>query len=176
MSNQTRKSPVGVGRYIGQFVGYTCFALLLGYFSASPDWRYFPADKALIKLSFSHSGQRKEACKDRTAHELRNIPNSAKVPQSCPRERHRVYVKLWLDDEVVFDGMREPAGLSKDGPAQFYEKFQVPTGHHKLKLEVRDAGKDSKGFTHEAEVDLRVRDVLAIDLDRSALMLRLPSR
>jgi hypothetical protein len=176
MSNQENRAPRGIGQYLGQIVGYAIFAVILGYFSASPDWRYFPADKALIKLSFTHAGQRKEACKDRTAHETRNIPNSAKIPKSCPRERHPVHVKLWLNDAQVYAGTVNPSGLSKDGPSQFYETFQVPPGNHTLALEVRDHGLDKPGFRHVAKAELRNRDILAIDLDRSALLLRLPSR
>jgi hypothetical protein len=176
MTYRTKTTPRGIGGYLGQFIGYTIFALLLGYFSASPDWTYFPADKALIKLSFTHVGKRKEACKDRTAKQLAKIPDSAKVPKSCPRERHPVYVKLWLNDDPVFDGKAEPSGLSKDGPAHFYETFKVSPGQHKLKLEVRDNGVDGSHFSHQADVDLRPRDILAIDLDRSALLLKLPTR
>jgi len=176
MSVRKDKMPKGIGRYVGQFIGYTMFALLIGYFSASPDWRYFPADKALIKLSFSHAGKRKEACADRTAQELANIPKSAKVPKACPRERHPVYVRLLLNEATIFDGKAEPGGLSKGGPSHFYETFQVPPGLHSLTLEVRDNGPDNPGFSHTAQVDLRGREILAIDLDRSALMLGLPSR
>jgi hypothetical protein len=175
MNNQTRKNPTGVGRYIGQFVGYGLFALLLGYFSASPDWTYFPADKALVKLSFSHLGLRKQACRDRTARELQNIPDSAKVPLSCPRERHPVHVRLWLNDDEAFSGSASPSGLSKDGPSHFYETFRVPPGKHRLKLEVMDSGPDKAGFSHQAWVDLKGRDILAIDMDRSALVLKLPT-
>ena len=53
MSYRTKPTSLGIGRYLGQIIGFTIFALILGYFSASPDWRYFPADKALVKLSFS---------------------------------------------------------------------------------------------------------------------------
>ena len=176
MSNQTRKNPVGIGRYIGQIIGYSIFALILGYFSASPDWVYFPSDKALVKLSFSHPGQRVHACKKRSARELANIPDSAKVPKSCPRERHPVEVVLRLNDKIAFQGKAQPAGLSKDGPATFYETFQVEPGHHSLVLEVKDRGPDKPGFRHEAEVDLRGRDILAIDLDRGALLLKLPTQ
>jgi len=176
MSVRQDKMPRGAGRYIGQFVGYLMFALLIGYFSASPDWSYFPADKALIKLSFTHAGQRKEACSDRTARELANIPKTAKVPKACPRERHPVYIRLLLNDISVFEGKAEPSGLSRGGPSHIYETFQVPPGQHSLTLEVRDNGPDKPGFSHTAQVDLRGRDILAIDLDRSALMLGLPSR
>ena len=176
MSNAKRTNPTGIGRYAGQLVGYTLFALLLGYLSASPDWRYFPADKALVKLSFSLSGARKEACRDRTSAELKKIPGTAKVPKSCPRERHPVHVKLWLNDKQVFAGSAQPGGLSDDGPSTFYETFKVPPGQHSLKLEVRDKGPGQPGFSHTAQVDLRARDILAIDLDRRALVLGLPSR
>ena len=176
MSYRTKPTSLGICRYLGQIIGFTIFALILGYFSASPDWRYFPADKALVKLSFSLSGERKEACKDRTAKELENIPNSAKVPKSCPRERHPVRVKLWLNDKEVFAGEGSPSGLSKDGPSQFYQTFEVPPGQHTLKLEVKDGGPDGGGFEHTASVELRPRDILAIDLDRKALMLGLPTR
>jgi len=41
---------------------------------------------------------------------------------------------------------------------------------------VKDGGPDGGGFEHTASVELRPRDILAIDLDRKALMLGLPTR
>ena len=53
--------------YAGQALGYTAFIAVLAYFSTSPPYRHLPPDTALVKVSLQHAGQRKDACRERSA-------------------------------------------------------------------------------------------------------------
>ena len=44
--------------WIGQGLLYALFALGIATFSSWPKYQHLPADQALIKLSFTHSGKR----------------------------------------------------------------------------------------------------------------------
>ena len=45
--------------------GVVMLALILGvaFLSAAPRWRSLPADTALLRLSFTHSGDRSASCR-----------------------------------------------------------------------------------------------------------------
>lgn len=159
-------------RYAGQIVAYIAFGALLGYFSAGPDWSYFPEDRALIKLSLTHGGQRKEACRERTAAERAKLPATAKPPKVCPRERHPVTLSIWLDDTVIFSETAQPMGISGDGPSQFYRRFEVKPGVYQLKLELADSGGTSAPITQMQKIELKARRVLAIEADHGKLRIR----
>ncbi len=55
-----------------QAVCYAAFMTVVGYFSTSPAYKHLPPGDAVVKLSFQHAGQRKEACRERSAEELAN--------------------------------------------------------------------------------------------------------
>jgi len=159
-------------RYTGQVIAYIAFAALLGYFSANPDWTYFPDDRALIKLSLTHGGQRKEACRERTKEERAKLPPTAKPPKVCPRERHPVTLSIWLDDKRIYHRSRQPMGLSKDGPSQFYQRFEVAPGRRQLKLEIADGGPGVPSSVQVRELDLMARRVVVIEADHGKINVR----
>ncbi len=161
-----------IRRYTGQVIAYIGFAALLGYFSMAPQWSYFPDDKALIKLSLTHGGQRKEACREHTKEELAKLPPTAKPPKICPRERHPVRVSIWLDDEKIYDELKIPTGLSKDGPSQFYQRFQVSPGNPLLKVEIEDSGGRQAPVVQSQKIELTARGVLVIEADHGKLRVR----
>ena len=80
--------------YLGQGVAYATFAAVLGYFSTSPKYTHLPADSALVKLSFTHAGQRKGACRERTDEEMAKLPTNMRIRKECPRERSNATVEL----------------------------------------------------------------------------------
>ncbi len=161
-----------IRRYAGQVIAYIGFAVLLGYFSAAPDWSYFPDDKALIKLSLTHGGQRKEACREHTKEERAKLPPTAKPPKICPRERHPVRVSIWLDDKQIYDALETPMGITRDGPSQFYKRFQVAPGKRLLKVEIEDSGGNLPPVAQSREIELTARGVLVIEADHGKLKIR----
>ena len=63
-------------RYLFQVLLYAPLAALLGYFSTEPPFTHLPPEQALVRLSFTHASQRREACRERSADELAKLaPN-----------------------------------------------------------------------------------------------------
>ncbi len=151
-------------RYAGQALFYAVVMLGIGYFSQRPIYQHIPPDKAQILLSFSHGGQRKEACRRLSSAEIAKLPPNQRRPNTCARERLPIHVQLVLDDTVIFDQILKPTGLSGDSPAHAYEKFVVPAGRHKLIARLEDRGRtDSFAYESELVVELRPRQNLPID-------------
>ena len=84
-------------RWIGyplQALCYAAFIAVVGYFATSPPYVHLPAGDALVKLSFQHAGERKEACRERTPEELAKLAPNMRAASVCARERVPVEVAL----------------------------------------------------------------------------------
>lgn len=117
--------------------------------SAWPTWRSLPEDTALLRLSFTHSGERN--CRDRTPAELSALPPNMRQRRLCDRSRPPVDVELDIDGTTVFAAAAPPSGLSGTGPSRVYERFALPAGAHSIAMRMRDRPA-TKGFDHEAAV------------------------
>lgn len=142
-------------KYLGQGVAFAAIALVLGYFSDSPRYTHFPADQALIKLTFAHGAKPKGGCRRLTAEEIAALAPNMRRPTTCPRQRLPVTVELELDGELVYRDVLPPTGLSGDGPSRMYRGFPVPAGRHSLVARLRDSDR-TEGFDYvnAAEVEL----------------------
>ena len=150
--------------FFGQALAYAAFALLLGYFAASPAYTYRPVDRAEIKLSFSHGGQRKGGCRQLTPAEIAKLPPNMRSDRSCPRQRVPVVVEMDVAEMVSYRATLQPGGLSGDGPSRAYRRFDLPPGRHRVALRLRDSER-AAGFDYERTitVDLQPRQNLVID-------------
>ncbi|HXV08796.1 MAG TPA: hypothetical protein VD791_12245 [Burkholderiales bacterium] len=151
---------------VGQALLYAAFAACVGLFSMWPPYRHLEPGQALLKLSFSHAGERVAECRRRTPQELAKLPPNMRAPLDCPRERSPVSVELKLDGQVIARRVVSPSGLARDGAATMYERFPVPAGAHRLEVEVDDSVR-APGPTWEREQDVRLAPgrVLVVDLD-----------
>lgn len=156
-------------RCAGQALAYVGFALLLGYFASAPAYTYRPADRAEIKLSFSHGGQRKGGCRPLTPAEIAKLPPNMRRTQACPRERVPLVVEMDVASKLTHREILYPSGLSGDGPSRAYRRFQLPPGEHQLALRLRDSER-AEGFDYERSfaVALRPRQNLVIDFRAEA--------
>lgn len=156
-----RLKPVQV---LAQIFAYTLFAVVIGYLSASPSYHYMDPEKALIKVTFSHAGQRKGDCRRLTPEEIAQLPPNMRRAIDCPRERVPLLVELLLDGEVLFRGSMPPSGLARDGTSSVYERFPVKAGRHRLVARLRDSARE-QGFDyeHEEEIDLAPRQNFVVD-------------
>ncbi len=153
----------------GQAAAYLLVALLLGNFSQSPAYTHFPPDRALIKLSFTHAADRKEACRRRTAEELAELAPNMRKPLVCTRERQPVLVELLLDGQVLYRDLLPPSGLSGDGPSRVYRRFTVEPGPHRLAARLRDSARDEGyDYVRDADIDLAPRQNLVVDFHAEA--------
>ena len=138
---------------LGQAIAYALFAGVIGYFATSPAYTHLDPGHALIKLSFSHAGQHKGECRQRTPEEIANLPPNMRRPMDCPRERVPLQVELMLDGELLYRGELPPSGLAGDGAAMAYRKFPVAAGKHHLMARLRDSDR-STGYDYEKAEDI----------------------
>jgi hypothetical protein len=150
-------------RLIGQAVSYLVFVVLIGYGTAVP-FTHFPADKAQIKLSFTHGASRPTDCRRLSAEELAKLAPNMRRPTECARGRLPVFAELIVDDTTLFSGSLPATGLSHDGPSRIYQSFVVAPGHHRLLIRLRDTAR-SGGFDYsrQADVDLVPEQNFVID-------------
>ena len=68
-------------RIAAQFALYVPLMAILAYFSTEPRFSMVAPDEALVRVSFIHATQRREACRERSAEELAklapNMPSTA---------------------------------------------------------------------------------------------------
>jgi hypothetical protein len=152
-------------RYLAQAVLYAAFVAVIGYFSSAPRYVHLPPDEALIKLSFSHAGARKEPCHDRTPEELAKLAPNMRAQTVCPRERVPVTVEIVLDGAPLFSIVAAPSGLARDGASTVYRRISVPAGTHRIAARLSDVPDGKFNHRGDATVDLAPGRVLVIDFD-----------
>jgi len=152
-------------RYLAQAVLYAAFVAVIGYFSTAPRYVHLPTDEALIKLSFSHAGERKEPCRDRTPEELAKLAPNMRAQTVCPRERAAVTVEIALDGTPAFSVVAPPSGFAKDGASTVYRRVPVPAGTHRVAARLSDVASGEFNHRGDTTVDLAPGHVLVIDFD-----------
>jgi len=150
--------------WAGQALLYVAFAVVIGVFTRWPSYQHLPEDHALVKLSLIHHGQRLEECRRLDPEELAKLPPNMRAPVSCPRERSPILVEVDVDGVTVLRQTAQPAGMSRDGAASVYQRFEVPAGTHRFDVRLRDSAR-TEGFDFQLSdtVDLRPAQVLVID-------------
>jgi hypothetical protein len=152
-------------RYAGQAVLYAAFVAVIGYLSTSPAYVHLPPGEALLKVSLTHAGQRKEACRERSAEELAKLAPNMRAQTVCPRERVPVTVEVMLDDTPLFLVVAPPSGLAKDGASTIYRRVPIAAGVHRIGARLADDPSGAFTFTREATIDLAAGRVVVIDFD-----------
>jgi hypothetical protein len=148
-----------------QALCYAAFIAVVGYFSTSPPYVHLPAGQALVKLSFQHAGQRKEACRERSAEELAKLAPNMRAATVCPRERANIEVDIAMDGHPLFAMVAPPTGLSRDGATTVSRRMAVSAGEHRFVAKMKDTAEGGFGYVKERTVDLKPGRVLVIDFD-----------
>lgn len=151
--------------YTLQAICYGAFIAVVGYFATSPPYLHLPAGDALVKLSFQHAGQRKEACRERTPEELAKLAPNMRAASVCSRERVPLQVEIEMDGKPLFAMVAPPSGLAKDGASTVYRRIAVPAGQHRFVAKMKDAASGGFGFVADRTIDLQPGRVLVIDFD-----------
>ena len=146
-----------VGRAFAQLALYAGFALAILALSGYPPYSRTDSGSAVIKLSFSHAGAPREACRTLSPEELEALAPNMRLGQDCPRERVPVVVELEIDGERVYSAALRPSGLARDGPSSVYERFEVAAGRHQIRVRMRDTPREH-GFDHEGSVDVELAE------------------
>lgn len=154
-------------RIAAQLVLYVPLMAIIGYFSTEPRFSAVAPDQALLRLSFIHAAERKQACRERSAEELAKLAPNMRAALDCPRERADVLVELEIDGAVVLHREVKPAGLQHDGNAVMYQRLALPAGRHRVVARLRDRAEGGFNFNRDETVDLPAGRVLLIDFNAS---------
>ena len=152
-------------RYLAQALLYAAFVAVIGYFSSAPPYMHLRPDEALLKLSFSHAGARKEPCRERTPEELAKLAPNMRAQTVCARERVPVTVEIELDGAPLFRVVAPPSGLARDGASTVYRRVTVPAGTHRIVARLADTPNGEFDHAGDTTVDLAPGHVLVIDFD-----------
>lgn len=160
---EIRKHPF---RPIGIALAWGVFAAASVVFTVWPRFSQLAEGNAIISLTFSHAGQRVEACRKRTQEELNKLPPNMRKASDCPRERHPVNVVFSADGQVLFDKSLQPSGFWKDGESTVYYRMEVPAGSHELFIGMSDSGReDGFDFSGQTEFALAEGQHVVVEFD-----------
>lgn len=137
-------------RLAAQVIAYAAFVGLIGYFSKSPEYAYVDPQMALLRLSFSHAGERKGECRRLTPEEIAALPPNMRKPLDCPRERLPLLVELHVDGQLLDRRALPPSGIAGDGASTAYERFVIAPGYHRINVRLRDTAR-KEDFDYEGE-------------------------
>jgi hypothetical protein len=138
-----------ISRILGQVALYALFIAFIGYFATSPAYTFLPQGQALIKLTFSHAGQRKQPCRERSAEELAEMPKHLRKKRDC-----------------IYSATISPSGLSHDLASPVYERIRLPAGEHRLQVSMRDdIHSEGYNYTLDRVVTMLPAQILVIDFD-----------
>lgn len=146
----------------GQVVLYGAFAAFIGFFATSPKYKQIPDDVAVVRVSFSHLGDRE--CRKRTPEELAKLPPNMRAPMDCPRERSDIQFELDIDDKNVVKHVLHPTGLYKDGISTMYRRIELKAGTYKFVARMQDNNKlEGWRYVKEGTIDLKPAQNLVVD-------------
>lgn len=161
--------------WTGQALLYGGFAVAIGVFSRWPVYHPLPPDMAQIKVSFIHHGVRLADCRPYTEEEKAKMAKNMRKAMKCERERSPVHIEVDIDGKTVLNHTAPPTGLSRDGTSTVYQRFDLPTGEHRIAVRFSD-NKAQEGFTAQREetVNLQNAQVLVIDYnaDKGGIVLQ----
>jgi hypothetical protein len=152
--------------WLAQGLLYAAFAAFIGLYSQWPAYEPLAPDRALIKLSFIHHGQRLKECRRLTPEELAELPPNMRAPLDCPRERAPIVVEVDVDGASAARVRARPTGLRGDGAASVYRRLETSAGRHRIAVRLRDSARSS-GFDFERNeaIVLKPAQILVIDFD-----------
>ena len=136
-------------RIAAQVALYAPLMVILGYFSTEPRFSAVGPGEALVRVSFIHATQRKEACRERSPEELAKLAPNMRAALDCPRERSPLLVELELDGRVVLHREVQPSGLRRDGNVAVYQRMALPAGRHRIVARLRDRAEGDFSYVRE---------------------------
>ncbi len=149
-------------RYLAQAVFYALFFMPLAYLSHSPRYHPMAGHMAVLKVAVRHPGAVIGECTTvaGAGHGMRpsSITQSIEV---CPRERSPLQLELTLDGKVLYRATVPPSGLYNDGISSMYQRFEIPTGPHHLRIQMNDdVAVDGYNWQLRQNIDLQPAQVL----------------
>ncbi|OGP08725.1 MAG: hypothetical protein A2056_05830 [Deltaproteobacteria bacterium GWA2_42_85] len=137
-------------------------------------------EDSLAKLSIKHSGKRLVECDDfallaKEAEKYREALKETGMAQmelkqlgNCTRERHPVYMEVYIDNDRRLAKSYAPNGWKKDGASFIYEKFVLKPTIHKVLIKMRDTADGNRfDYTFEESIDFKKGYSTVIDFDEN---------
>ena len=152
-------------RFAAQLALYAPLMALLAYFSTEPRFSVVEPGEALVRVSFIHATERRQACRQRSAEELAKLPPNMRAAQDCPRERAPLLVELELDGKLVLRREVQPSGLHRDGNVAVYQRLALPAGRHRIVARLRDRAEGEFNYVKDETLELADGRVLIIDFN-----------
>jgi hypothetical protein len=152
-------------RFAAQLALYAPLMAILAYFSTEPRFSVIAPGEALVRVSFIHATQRRQACRERTPEELAKLAPNMRAALDCPRERAPLLVEVELDGKLVLRREVQPSGLRRDGNAVVYERMALPAGRHRIVARLRDRAEGDFNFMKDETVELAGGQTLIIDFN-----------
>lgn len=154
-------------RWLAQLALYAPLMAILGYFSTEPRFSAVAPGEALVRVSFIHATQRRQACRERSADELAKLAPNMRASQDCPRERAPLLVEVELDGKLVLRREVQPSGLRRDGNVAVYERMALPAGRHRVVARLRDRAEGEFNYVRDETLELPGGRSLVIDFNAS---------
>ena len=152
-------------RIAAQLALYVPLMAALAYFSTEPRFSLVKPGETLVRVSFIHATQRKQACRERSAEELAKLAPNMRAAQECPRERAPLLVELELDGKLLLRREALPSGLQRDGNAAVYERIALPAGRHRIVARLRDRADGDFNYVREETLELAAGRSLIIEFN-----------
>lgn len=152
-------------RFAAQLALYAPLMAILAYFSTEPRFSVVAPGEALVRVSFIHATQRRQACRERTPEELAKLAPNMRAALDCPRERSPLLVEVELDGRLVLRREVQPSGLRRDGNAVVYERMALPAGRHRIVARLRDRPEGDFNFIRDETLELAGGRSLIIDFN-----------
>ena len=148
---------------------YAALAVLTGYLSVLPEYRYADPDAAQVKISFSHAAERVEPCRQLSPAEIAELAPNMRRAMVCERERLPLVVEFDIDGERAYAETVEPSGLWDDGAASVYARFPVTPGEHRVAIRLRDSARsDGWDYTGAADIEFAAGRSYTVTFDAEA--------
>src|SRR3990170_6737907 len=151
------------------------------FFLSSMDYTFADPGDSVLMLGIKHPGKRIIECDEaalilREAEKYREMLRETDRARmrierlgDCSRERHPVYVEVYIDGEVRGAGYHEPSGLGDYGASYVYAKYTVRPGTHRVAVRMRDSGgvADRFDYVYEDGVEFRAGYMRAVEFDEA---------
>jgi len=152
-------------------------AVSIFYFTDMP-YTFSSSGESRLILGIRHSAQRIEECDEseilrREAERYRESLKKTERAKmelgrlaECSRERHPVYVEIYIDNEKILGKSYRPGGIKRDGPAFAYEKISIKPGIHRVWVRMRDSGDERRfDYSLEEDIEFKAGHIRMIDFD-----------
>lgn len=134
---------------------------------SSVPWPVHEETHGLIRLSWRMRGEVVEACRQRSAEELEELPAHMRNPEACEGRATTYRLRVTVDGEERSDELVRPAGARGDRPIYVFRDVPVAPGSHTVVVAFVpvDSAATSAPLELDATVEVEPREIVLITFD-----------